>query len=84
MEIFFRQLVNKLNKDRIDWRENTIVLIDNAPYHCSSSIMKLYEDLRIPIMFTGPHSYDAAPCELFFSYFKSVDINPERLPMGKK
>jgi len=46
--------------------------------------MRLYESLRIPIIFSGPHSYDAAPCELFFSYFKSVDLNPERLSLGKK
>jgi len=84
MECFFRQLVLKLNKDRIDWRDNTIVLLDNASYHRSSNALKLYESLRIPIMFSGPHSYDAAPCELYFAQFKSVDLNPDRLPMGKQ
>jgi len=84
MELFFRQLVLKLNKDRIDWRDNTIIILDNAPYHNSTSVMRLYESLRIPVIFSGPHSYDAAPCELFFSYFKSVNLNPERLPLGKK
>ena len=84
MECFFRQLVLKLNKDRLDWRENTIILLDNASYHKSTSALKLYESLRIPLMFSGPHSYDIAPCELFFAQFKSVDLNPERLPMGKK
>ena len=67
MECFFRQLVLKLNKDRVDWRDNTILMMDNATYHKSSSALKLYESLRIPIMFTAPHSYDASPCELFFA-----------------
>ena len=66
----------KLNKDRIDWRNDTILILDNAPYHNSESTMKLFESLRIPVLFTGPHSYDAAPCELFFALFKSVDFNP--------
>jgi len=43
----------------------------------------MFENFNIPIMFTGPHSYDVAPCELWFALFKSVDINPERLPLGK-
>ena len=83
MELFFRQLVLKLDKDRKGWREDTIVLLDNASYHKSSHAMKLYEHLRIPLIFSGPHSYDAAPCELFFAQFKSVDLNPDRLPLGK-
>ena len=74
MEIFFRQLVNKLNKDRIDWRDNTIILLDNAPYHNSNATMKLFESLRIPVMFFGPHSYNTAPCELFFAQQKKIRI----------
>ena len=37
----------------------------------------------MPIMFTGPHSYDASPIELFFAALKSKDINPLNLPTGK-
>ena len=84
LECFFRQLEKKLNKERIDWRDNTIILMDNASYHKSTPALKLYESLRIPIMFTGPHSYDAVPAELYFSHFKSVDLNPDRIQMGKK
>ena len=67
MECFFRELVGKLDKDRLNWRENTIVLMDNASYHKGTNAIKLYESLRIPVMFTGPHSYDAVPAELFFA-----------------
>ncbi|MCS5543863.1 MAG: hypothetical protein NZ767_03555 [SAR86 cluster bacterium] len=45
--------------------------------------MELFEGLNIPVIFTGPHSYDAAPCELLFAQFKAADINPNRLPTGK-
>ena len=84
MELFFRQLVVKLDKERKDWRSDTIIILDNARYHSSSGIMRLFESLRIPIIYTGPHSYDFAPCELWFSYFKSANFNPDRLPLGKR
>ena len=83
MDIFFKQLILKLDKERINWRSDTVILIDNAPYHNSAQTLQMFEDFNIPIMFTGPHSYDAAPCELWFARFKAVDINPQRLPLGK-
>lgn len=84
MDIFFRYLDQKLEKERKGWKKNTVVIIDNAPYHTSEATLKSFENMKLPIMFTGPHSYDASPCELFFTQFKSVDINPRHLPMGKK
>ena len=84
MDMFFRHLVIKLDKERKNWREDTVIILDNAPYHTSESSLKTYESLNIPILFTGPNSYDAAPCELLFAQFKSVDINPRHLPLGKK
>ena len=47
-------------------------------------MMEFYQKHCIPVMFTGPHSYDASPIELFFAAFKSKDINPSKLPMGKQ
>jgi transposase len=84
MEIYFRYLVKKLDKERPRWRHDTILLMDNAPYHKSSATMKVLEGLDIPICFTGPHSYDAAPCELLFAAFKANDINPRHIKTGKK
>jgi transposase len=83
MEIFFKQLINKLDKERLNWRQHTILLLDNAPYHNSGQTLKMFDEYNIPIMFTGPHSYSAVPIETWFAHFKSVDINPERLPLGK-
>ena len=83
MEIFFQHLVRRLDDERPQWRRNTIILIDNAPYHVGAGMMGVYEKLQIPICFTGPHSYDASPVELMFAAFKADDINPRHLKTGK-
>ena len=80
MEIFLRQMVLKLDSEDADWRSNTVVLHDNAPYATSESSLELMEGLKIPMLFTGPHSYDAAAIELLFAAFKSDDVNPWNLP----
>ena len=84
MEIFLRQLVLKLDREDVDWRDNTVLLCDNAPYHTSNGTLELMEGLRIPVLYTGPHSYDASPVELLFAAFKSRDINPSHVPQGKR
>lgn len=40
--------------------------------------------MKLPIIFSGPYSYTTAPCEAAFSAIKFGDLNPERLPTGKK
>ena len=57
--------------------------MDNAAYHRSEATLRLLEDLKIPVIFTGPHSYDAAPIETFFAHFKAADINPRHVKTGK-
>ena len=32
---------------------------------------------RIPVLFTGPYSYDAAPVEKIFAAIKRCDLNPQ-------
>ena len=84
MDIYLRQMVLKLDQEDADWTTNTVILLDNAPYHASESTINLMEGLKIPVLFTGPHSYDAAPIELLFAAFKSRDINPRHVPQGKR
>ena len=57
--------------------------MDNAPYHTCSSSLKLLQKLKIPVLFTGPHSYSASPVELYFAHFKAADVNPRRVQTGK-
>jgi transposase len=84
MEMYFSRLIEHLDSQRRQWRKDTIILLDGAPYHTSAAMMEFYQKHCIPVMFTGPHSYDASPIELFFAAFKSKDINPSKLPMGKQ
>ena len=79
MELFLRKLVLKLDREDAEWRSNTV-----APYHTSETTINLMEGLQIPVIFTGPHSYDAAPIELLFAAFKSKDLNPRHIPAGKR
>ena len=58
-------------------------MLDNAPYHRSKVTLKMLRDNGVPVIFTGPHSYDASPVELYFAAFKQSDINPRHLPAGK-
>ena len=84
MELFFRGLTARLNMERPNWRRDTVIFVDGAKYHQSVDFLKVAADLRLPYMLLGPHSYDAAPCELVFAHFKKDDINPRHVPTGKK
>ena len=55
MSIFFQQLVLTLNKERPDWRRNTIVTMDGAAYHAADTTYNLLKKLRVPVMMQGPH-----------------------------
>ena len=36
-----------------------------------------FEGFQIPIMFSGPYSYDAHATEKIFAMIKSLDLNPD-------
>ena len=82
--MFLRQLVRKLDAENAAWRADTVILMDNAPYHKDKATLKLLCELKVPICYTGTHSYDASPVELLFAAFKSKDINPRHLKTGKR
>ena len=73
-----------LDSQRKGWRDDTVLLLDGAKYHISDSTQQLMRHLEIPVLFTGPYSYDGSPVELFFAYFKNQNINPYGNPTGKK
>ena len=84
MRIFFHSLIKKLDSENPYWHKNTIIMLDNASYHTSTATLKVFEELGVPVLFTGPHSYSASPVELVFAAFKAADINPRLVPTGKK
>ena len=84
MKLYLSRLAMQLDQDRPGWRTDTVFLLDGASYHICDEVQQHLSTLNIPIIYTGPYSYDACPCELFFSQLKSTEINPEGLPTGKK
>jgi hypothetical protein len=45
MEIFFISLVTQLDKEEPNWRKTHVILLDNAPYHKSTTTLKMLERL---------------------------------------
>ena len=84
MELYFRDLTTRLDKERPQWRRDTVIFVDGAKYHQSTAFLKVAAKLKLPYMLLGPHSYNAAPCELVFAHFKKADVNPRRVATGKK
>ena len=58
--------------------------MDNAPYHTGSEIKDYMRKMQIPIMYTGPYSYSAAPIESLFSLLKIGDLNKDSESRGKR
>lgn len=83
MEIYFQNLCRKLTQEDVNWRENVVVLLDNAAYHTCPATLAVLRKLQLQVLFTGPNSYLAAPIELLFGAFKQVDINPRQVKTGK-
>lgn len=81
--MYLNYLVKILNKEDPDWRDNTILLLDGASSHFSDETVKHMKGLNIPVMNTAAYSYDACPCELWFSMLKRVELNPLKLGTGK-
>ena len=84
MKLYLYHLAQQLDAERPGWREDTIIQLDNAQYHTSGEIKECMKQLGMQVIYTGPRSYDGAVAELFFAYFKSEELNPERRPLGKK
>ena len=84
MKMYLTHLCMQLDLDRPDWRSNTVLLMDGANYHVNDEVVAHLSLLKMPVIFTGPRSYDSCPCELLFAHLKAVDLNPEDKPTGKK
>ena len=66
------------------WQQNSIILLDNAAYHNSAETREFFKKMALPVMYTAPYSYDAAPIEKLWSQLKLKELNPEREPTGKR
>ena len=61
-----------------------MILLDNAAWHTGKLMKKRLAKLGVPVIYSGPYSYSAAAVESVFAALKLGDLNPDRLPTGKK
>ena len=47
-----------------DFRKKTLLLLDNAPYHKSEQTRAAIKKLGLPVIFSGPYSFESAPIEM--------------------
>ena len=40
--------------------------------------------MELPVIYSGPYSYGTAPIELVFGALKFGELNPNKLPTGKR
>jgi len=64
------KLIEYLEAENENWRNTTIILMDNAPYHRSKVFSRAMEFLRVPLVYLGPYQFKMAPVELCFAYIK--------------
>lgn len=76
--------MKQLNQQDRRWRANTFFYWDGAAYHKSRETLELLQELKVPMMYSAPHSYEASPCEKWFALFKKVNINPRKVKTGKR
>ena len=67
---YLRMLSRQLDKDEPDWRETSVVLMDNARIHSTPDVLATIEELGMTVLFSGPASFEAIPVELCFAVLK--------------
>ena len=68
--LFLTELALLLDRERPLWRKDTLILMDNARYNLKDDIKAQIQRLKMPVIHSGPYSYDAAPVERYFGYYK--------------
>ena len=82
--LFMRYLVERLDRETPGWQENSIILMDNAPYHVGKLAREYFRKMQIPVMFTAPYSYSSSPIETLFSMLKLGELNEDNESTGKR
>ena len=70
--MFMSCLCRKLDSELVDWKDNTVLLLDNARYHVSEECVLFLRRLGVQVMLSGPYSYSKCPrlslTHLFYSH----------------
>ena len=72
-----------MDKDKPDWRETSVCVMDNAGYNRDPLTEEYIKKQKVPMVFSAKYSYSASPCEFFFSYFKKGLIYESETKTGK-
>jgi DDE superfamily endonuclease len=68
--LFMVKLCEHLHHINQRWRDDTVIMLDNAPYHRSKQIRSKLDLMKVPLMYLGPYQFKMAPAEVFFSFIK--------------
>ena len=82
--LFLQHLVTALDKDTPGWQQNSLILLDNASYHSGEQISTYLRKTQLPVMYSAPYCYDAAPIELLFAHLKLGELNQAGESTGKR
>ena len=55
--LYLTELVKKLSAADKDWRDNSVLLLDNASYHVSPETLSYLAWLKVEVIFSGPCKY---------------------------
>ena len=81
---FIWKLVDHLNGEDHRWRENTVLMFDNAMYHRSLYVQERLRLYKVPTLYLGPYHFKLAPVEMFFNFIKNRDLNPLKTKVTTK
>ena len=84
MLVFLQHLIAHYDEQVPGWRDDSYVLMDGARYHTGTDIREYLHKMQLRVIWSGPYSYSSAPIELLFGGLKFGELNPERLPLGKR
>jgi predicted XRE-type DNA-binding protein len=70
-------LVEELNSEDDNWRENTVIVFDNAPWHKSKRMLEAIECMAVPVLFASPYSPALCAIENYFALLKSDELEIE-------
>ena len=80
---YLSHLIEQLDRDRPNWRKNTIIQMDGASWHKTDQVKSLLRKQQVPILISSPYSFDSSVAELFFNMFKRNEINIQQLATSK-
>jgi hypothetical protein len=77
------ELVKMLDIEDQNWRQNSVLIIDNVKYHKSKKLKESLRKMKIPVLYPSPYSPMVLSVEMLFGLIKTGDHNPSHLSTTK-